>query len=189
MAHRWGGAAFALGNLLFLLNKLDDMARLFFGIVVEDIVSSESVALVVVGQVLLAIGYVALYRFHAPRASRAGRASLRLFTGGGLALTVGHVTFLRRFVEAVPFGESVFVLVLAGLLTSLVGLIGFGASRLRSRDWLPLATGVVGLVAFLGVRGPVVTPTFLALRTVFALGLIALGVVLAVSPNAAVRRR
>ncbi len=26
--HRWGGAAFVLGNLLFITNKLDEMSRM-----------------------------------------------------------------------------------------------------------------------------------------------------------------
>ncbi len=29
--HQWGGAAFVLGNVLFIVNKLNEMSRLFLG--------------------------------------------------------------------------------------------------------------------------------------------------------------
>jgi hypothetical protein len=37
--HQWGGAAFVLGNLLFIVNKLDEMSRLFLSRWMPDVIS------------------------------------------------------------------------------------------------------------------------------------------------------
>ena len=44
--------------------------------------------------------------------------------------------------------------------------------------WLPLATGLMGFCGFVLFSGPNINATFLAFRTLFALGLIGLGVML-----------
>jgi len=82
-----------------------------------------------------------------------------------------------------PYAENLFLLVIVGLLLSLIGLIWFGILNLRrpvlSRwQWLPLATGLLGFISFVGLRGEEITASFLFFRTLFALGLIGLGVTL-----------
>jgi len=44
--------------------------------------------------------------------------------------------------------------------------------------WLPLATGLMGFIGFFLFRGELITATFLFFRTLFALGLIGLGLTL-----------
>jgi hypothetical protein len=65
----------------------------------------------------------------------------------------------------------------------LIGLIWFGILNLRrpvlSRwRWLPLATGLMGFIGFVLLGGAEITAIFLFFRTLFALGLIGLGVTL-----------
>ena len=56
--HQLGGMAFVLGNLLFLVNKLDEMSRLFLGRWMPDLISGQNPVLILLGQVALIIGYV-----------------------------------------------------------------------------------------------------------------------------------
>ena len=70
---RWGGAAFVLGNLLFIVNKLDEMSRLFLGRWMPDVISGQDLLLILSGQVALIVGYVAFYQCYAPRVGRFGR--------------------------------------------------------------------------------------------------------------------
>ena len=91
---RWGGAAFMLGSLLFLVNKLNEMGRLFFSRWVADVISGQDTLLVVIGQVAYIIGYVAFWLLYADRVGRAGKNALRLVCGGGIILAVGHVAFM-----------------------------------------------------------------------------------------------
>ena len=51
--HQWGGAAFVLGNILFLINKLNEMSRLFLGRWMPDLISGQNPALIFLGQVAL----------------------------------------------------------------------------------------------------------------------------------------
>lgn len=181
--HQWGGAAFVLGNLLFLANKLNDMSRLFLGRLIPDVISGENPGLIALGQVVLIVGYVTYYRFYARRATRVGKNALRLFSGGGILLTIGHLGFMSVLTDAFPQAESLFLLIFVGLLCSLVGLIWFGLLNVRqpisSRwSWLPLITGLLGFCGFVVFRGTEITPIFLVFRTLFALGLIGLGVAL-----------
>jgi hypothetical protein len=181
--HRWGGAIFALGNLLFMVNKFNDMSRLFLGRTMPDVISNQSPALILLGQVSLTIGYVAYYQFYASRVGKSGRNALRLFSGGGILLAFGHFGFMSVLVNALPFIEGLFGFVVIGLLFSLTGLIWFGILNLRepvlSRwHWLPLLTGLLGFIGFVFLRGQEITAIFLAFRTLFALGLIGLGVTL-----------
>jgi hypothetical protein len=181
--HRWGGAIFALGNLLFMTNKLNDMSRLFLGRTVPDVISNQTPALILLGQVSLTIGYLAYYQFYASRLGKLGRNALRLFSGGGIVLAFGHFGFMSVLVDVLPFLEGLFGFVVIGLLISLTGLIWFGILNLRQPilnrwRWLPLLTGVLGFIGFVFFRGQEITAIFLAFRTLFALGLIGLGITL-----------
>ena len=181
--HQWGGAAFVLGNLLFMVNKLNEMSRLFLGRWMPDVISGQNLALIFLGQVALIIGSVAYYHFYARRAGQPGRNALRLFSGGGIVLAIGHFSFMSDLVAVLPVVEYLFLLVLIGSLCSLIGLIWFGIRNLREPVlrrclWLPLATGLMGFIGFVLFRGTEMTATFLFFRTLYALGLIGLGVIL-----------
>ena len=81
------------------------------------------------------------------------------------------------------FAEPLFLLVIVGLLLLLIGLIWFGVLNLRQPvlshgHWLPLVTGLMGFVGFFLFSGEEVTATFLFFRTMFACGLIGLGIIL-----------
>lgn len=185
---KWGGAAFMLGSTLFLLNKLNEMSRLFLSRPMPDVISGQNMFLIIVGQAALIIGYVAFFRQYAPRMGRFGKNALRLLCGGGILLAVGHVTFMSSLAEYVPpsilpYAENLFLLVLIGLLLLIIGLIWFGILSLRQPvlahwQWLPLATGLMGFIGFFLFSGGVITATFLFFRTLFALGLFGLGLVL-----------
>ena len=55
--YRLAGAAFMLGNVLFILNKADEMSRLFLGRAIPDVISGENLLLILVGQVALITGF------------------------------------------------------------------------------------------------------------------------------------
>ena len=178
---RWGGAAFVLGNLLFIANKLNEMSRLFLGRPIPDVISGQNPGLIVLGQVALITGYLAYYRFYVRRVGRWGKHALRLFTAGGIVLALGHVSFMSGLKASLPFVENLFLLVLVGLLLVLAGLIWFGILNLRRPvlscwPWLPLATGLMGFIGFVLLGGAEITAIFLVFRTLFALGLIGLGI-------------
>jgi hypothetical protein len=177
--HRWGGAAFVLGNLLFITNKLDEMSRLFLGQRMPDVISGQNMLLILIGQAALIVGYVAFYQYYAPRTGRSGRNALRLFCGGGLMLALGHM----GFIDGVSMPEVFWAFVFLGLSVALAGLIWFGIVNLRQPvlerwRWLPLATGVMGFVGFFLFSGEEITAVFLLFRTIFACGLIGLGLTL-----------
>ena len=118
--HQWGGAAFVLGNVLFMVNKFDEMSRLFLGRWMPDVISGQNPALILWGQVALIIGYVAYYQFYSRRVGRQGKNALRLFSGGGIVLAFGHVGFmsvLENYLppSILPYAESLFLLVILGL--------------------------------------------------------------------------
>jgi len=185
---QWGGAAFVVGNVLFLANKVNEMSRLFLGRFIPDVISGQNPALILLGQAALILGYVAFYQFYSPRADRPGRIALRLFSGGGIVLALGHAGFISTLGDSLPsairpYVENLFLLVFISLLFLLIGLIWFGILNLRKRimnRWLglPLATGLMGLIGFGLFSGEEITATFLFFRTLFALGLIGLGVTL-----------
>src|SRR5688572_18451827 len=93
--HQWGGAAFMLGNLLFLVNKLNEMSRHFLSRPMSDVISGRDVLLIIIGQVALIIGYVAYFWLYSQRVGHLGKIGLRLFCGGGIVLALGHVSFMR----------------------------------------------------------------------------------------------
>lgn len=183
--HQLGGLAFVLGNLLFVVNKFDEMSRLFLGRRMPDVISGQDPALILIGQVALAIGFVAHYQFYATRVGRMGKYSLRLFSGGGLLVAVCHLGFISALgvylpASIRPYAEYLFFLLIIGLALSLAGLIWFGMLNLRRPvlnhwQWLPLATGLMGFIGFFLFSGEDITATFLFFRTLFAVGLIGLG--------------
>jgi hypothetical protein len=183
--YRWGGAAFMLGNVLFLLNKVNEMSRLFFARPMPDVISGQDPLLILIGQAALIFGYVAYYRFYSAQVGRFTRLALWLFSAGGIVLAIGHVSFMSSLAKYLPhalasYAESVFVLVLLGMLLLLIGLIWFGVLNIRRPimarwQWLPLATGLMGFIGFFLFSGEEITATFLLFRTLFALGLIGLG--------------
>jgi hypothetical protein len=190
----WGGIAFMFGNLLFLMNKLNEMSRLFLSRWMPDVISGQTPILILIGQVALIIGYVSFYRRYSQCVSRAGKIALSLFTGGGLIMAVGHVAFITELPSFLPLIiranlENLFVLVLFGLLLLVPGLIWFGVLNLRRPvifrwRWLPLFTGIMGFVGFFLFSGAEITAIFLLFRTMFAIGLIGFGLVFSLEPQA-----
>ena len=186
--YRWGGAAFMLGNLLFIANKLNEMSRLFLGKPMPDVISGQNPLLILIGQAALIFGYIALYKVYTLRVGRYGKYALRLFCGGGILVAIGHAGFISSLGERLPqsvlaVGENLFFLVMLGMFLLLAGLIWFGILNLRQGvlarlQWLPLATGLMGFIGFFLFSGEEITATFLLFRTLFALGLIGLGLVL-----------
>lgn len=61
ITHQWGGAAIMRGNVLFVVNKLNEMSRLFLGKWMADIISGQDILLIFIGQAALIIGYVAYF--------------------------------------------------------------------------------------------------------------------------------
>jgi hypothetical protein len=166
--------------VLFVVNKLDEMSRLFFSRPMPDVISGRNLGLILLGQVALLIGYVAYYQCYAPRVGQPGKIALRLFAGGGILLAIGHVSFMSALL---PSADPMFLLVIIGLLILLIGLIWFGILTIRqpvSRywRWLPLTTGLMGFIGFFVFSGEQITATFLFFRTLFACGLIGLGLIL-----------
>lgn len=184
--HQLGGLAFALGNVLFVVNKWDEMSRLFFRRFIPDVISGENPSLILLGQIALIIGYVAYYQFYAARANRDAKNALRLFSGGGIVVALTHLGFISALATYVPafvrpYVEYLFFLLILALAALLAGLIWFGALNLRQSvmgrwRWLPLFTGLMGFIGFFLFSGENITATFLAFRTLFAFGLIGLGV-------------
>ena len=185
---RWGGAAFILGSLLFLVNKLNEMSRLFLARWMPDVISGQDTLLILIGQAAFIIGYVGFWRLYGERVGRWGKNALRLFCGGGIVLAVGHVSFLSSLGDVVPlallpYAEGSFLLVIVGVLLLTSGLIWFGILNLRqpvlSRwQWLPLATGLMGFIGFFLFSGEQITAVFLLFRTLFALGLLGIGLMM-----------
>ena len=69
------------------------------------------------------------------------------------------------------------------MLVLLIGLIWLGILNLRQPvlgrwRWLPLATGLMGFLGFVVFGGQEITAVFLLFRTLFALGLMGLGLAL-----------
>lgn len=188
IVHQWGGLAFALGNVLFIVNKIDEMSRLFLGRWMPDVISGRDPILILIGQVALMIGYVTFYQYYAPRMERSDKHALRLFSGGGIVLAVGHLGFMSFLGTMLPpslrpYAESLFLVVILGLLLLIIGLIWFGILNARQPvlngwRWLPLATGLMGFIGFFLFSGEEITAVFLVFRTLFALGLIGLGMTL-----------
>src|SRR5947207_15820218 len=77
-AQHWGGLAFVVGNVLFVVNKLNEMSRLFLSRPMPDVISGQNPGLILLGHVVLIIGYVAYYQCYAPRVGQPGTYALRL---------------------------------------------------------------------------------------------------------------
>ena len=184
----WAGAAFMLGNLLFIVNKLNEMSRLFLSRPMPDVISGQTSLLIFIGQMPLIIGYVGYYQLYVLKVGQTAKIALRLFSGGGILLAIGHVSFMSGLARTLPtpiqpYLENSFVLVLIGMLFLLIGLVWFGLINMRKPllarwQWLPLATGLMGFLGFIAFSDVQITATFLVFRTLFALGLIGLGLTL-----------
>lgn len=175
--HQWGGVAFMVGSLFFLVNKFNEMSRLFLSRWMPDVISGQDTLLILIGQIAFILGYVGFWKLYAARVGRWGKQALRLFCGGGIVLALGHVSFISSLP---PETEFLFVLVLVGMLLLISGLIWFGILNLRHPvlahwQWLPLATALMGFVGFFLFSGDEITAVFLLFRTLFALGLFGLG--------------
>lgn len=175
--HQWGGAAFMVGSLLFLINKLNEMSRLFLSRLMPDVIDGQNTLLILLGQVAFFFGYVAFWQLHAPQAGRWARKAMGLFCSGGVLVTLGHASFISSLPN---FAENLFTLVLLGMLLLVGGLIWLGILNLRQPvmahwRWLPLATGLMGFIGFFLFSGEEITAVFLLFRTLFALGLLGLG--------------
>jgi hypothetical protein len=173
----WGGAALMLGSLLFFVNKINEMSRLFLSKWMPDMISGQDMLLIIIGQVALIAGFAAYYLLYAKRAGRIGKIGLLLFCSGGVLLAVGHVAFM----PVIPSG--LFIFVILGVAAAIIGLILFGVANLRQPvltrwHWLPLATGLMGFIGFFLFSGAEITAVFLLFRTLFALGLFGLGLVM-----------
>ena len=171
---RISGAAFVLGNLLFLLNKVDEMSRHFLNHPIPDLISGEDRLLIAFGQLLLITGYVGFLKAYSP-AGKFACITFWMFAWGGVITAVGHTTFMN----GMP--EPLFALVLLGMLNLILGLILFGIGNLRFPvlahwKWLPLFTGIMGFIGFFLFSGEDPGAVFLLFRTLFALGLIGMGV-------------
>jgi hypothetical protein len=98
---------------------------------------------------------------------------------GGVLLAIGHISFT----SFVPEDSPTFLLVIFGVLLMVVGLTLFGAVNLRGKalqSWqlLPLLTGLLGFAAFVLLGNNQNPAVFLALRTLFGVGLALLGVIM-----------
>jgi len=100
--NRWGGAAYILGNVLFIINKLDEMSRVFLSRWMPDVISGQDPLLILIGNAALICGYAAFLRFYTPPLGRSGRAALSLFAWGGILLAAGHTGFISALGELVP---------------------------------------------------------------------------------------
>lgn len=175
--YQWGGAAFMLGSLLFLVNKLNEMSRLFLSHSVSDVIDGQDTLLILLGQLAFIFGYVAFWQLYAQRAGHWARMAMRLLCSGGILVAWGHTSFISSLPN---FAESLFALVLLGMLLLVSGLIWLGILNLRQPitahwRWLPLATGLMGFIGFFLFSGEEITAVFLLFRTLFALGLLGLG--------------
>jgi len=197
---RWGGAALMLGGALFLVNKLNEISRVLLHRPMADMIAGQDIPLIFLGQVCLVVGFVAFYRVFTSRAQGAAKIGLLLLSGGGVVLAVGHLVFfspppalaasLRPLAGAL---ESLFFLVILGVLALVVGLLLFGMVALRRPilgRWkaLPLLTGLAG-VGFIVLADEVVSGPFLVVRTLFALGIVGLGLVLSLEPRGSAEAR
>ena len=164
------------------------MSRHFLSRPMPDAISGDNPLLILIGQVALVIGYMAYLRVYIPRAGKFTRNMLRLFCWGGTLVAIGHISFMSALARTLPpaigqMVESFFLLVLLGMFLLFPGLILFGISNLRKPilscwQWLPLATGLMGFTGFFVFSGEAITVTFLFFRTLFAMGLIGLGLIL-----------
>ncbi len=174
---QWGGVAFMLGSLLFLVNKLNEMSRLFLSRSMPDVIDGQNTLLILLGQLAFIFGYVAFWQLYSQRTGRWARMAMRLFCSGGILVAWGHTSFISSLPN---FAENLFALVLLGMLLLVSGLIWLGILNLRQPimahwRWLPLATGLMGFIGFFLFSGEEMTAVFLLLRTLFALGLLGLG--------------
>jgi hypothetical protein len=177
--HRLTGAALMVGSLLFIVNKVDDMGRVYLNQSLPDLITGESLLALAIGQVALALGVVGCYLVYAKRTNLLGKLGLILLAVGGVLLALGHISFT----SFVPEDSPTFLLVIFGVLLMVLGLTLFGLVNLRSKalqSWqlLPLITGLLGFAAFVLFGNDQNPAVFLAMRTLFGVGLALLAIVM-----------
>jgi hypothetical protein len=155
------------------------MGQVYLNQSLPDLITGESLLALAIGQTALALGVVGRYLLYAKRTNLVGKIGLSLLVIGGVLLAIGHISFTSFVLEDSP----TFLLVVFGVLLMVVGLTPFGLVNLRSKalqSWqlLPLITGLVGLAAFVLFGNDQYPAVFLALRTLFGVGLALLGVVM-----------
>lgn len=185
---RWSSLALMLGSFLFLVNKLDEMSRLFLGRWMSDVISGRNALPILIGQVAFIIGYAGFWQQYAPRSNRISKIALRLLCGGGIAVALSHIGFISALGTIVPpairpYTENLFFVLVIGLLLMVIGLIWFGVLALQRQvalrwRWLPLATGLMGFTGFFLFSGEEISAVFLFFRTLSALGLLGLGLLM-----------
>ena len=65
--HRLTGAALIGGSLLFIVNKFNDMSRIYLNVPLRDVIPGENVLLVALGQILFVVGCLGCYLVYAKR--------------------------------------------------------------------------------------------------------------------------
>lgn len=90
---RWSGAALIVGSLFFIVNKFNDMSRVFLNKPIPDLITGQSIGLIAIGQIALVIGLLGCHRLYARRCNRTGKIGLILLLSGGVLLAFGHITF------------------------------------------------------------------------------------------------
>jgi hypothetical protein len=180
--HRWGGIAFTLGVVIFLLSRF------------RHLVGTPEGALwllIPAGFALWIVGLIAFRARYGPRARGLGRSGLDLAVAGIVLLAVGHVGLLLHLLGPSVIRDIAgagFVPVLLGTVLLAVGALLFGIDALRG-DVLPrlhaapLVTGLVGLawMIFANDSRPDGTnpEAFIAMRTLFGLGWLVVALVFA----------
>jgi len=175
--NRWTGGALVIGSLLFIVNKFNDMSQTYLNRPMPDLITGRDIAWLALGPVLLAIGCWGWYQIYAKRSSAPAKVGLAMLLTGAISLALGHASFVSFQ------AEPMFLFVILGVFLMTAGLILFGAVNLRLkaiRRWpfLPLVTGLLGFVGFVVFGGKEYPAIFLALRTLFGLGLVMMGVTL-----------
>ena len=184
---RWGGVAFVLGVVIFLLSRFRHLVGM---------PEAGLWLLIPAGFALWILGLVAFRAHYGPRARGIGRAGLHLTVVGIALLAVGHVGLLLHLVgpHAVRHVAGAgFVPVILGTFLLTVGALVFGLDAVRG-DVLPrlraapLVTGLVGLAWMLFAfdsRPDGANPeAFLAMRTLFGVGWLVVALVLATDRSA-----
>ena len=183
-----GGAAFVFGNLLYIANKLNEMSRLFLGRPMPDVISGQNPTLIILGQ-------------GGPYHWLRGLLSVLLPACGAVGQECAPPAQRRRYpVDVWPCQfhvqpRGLHIAFFSALCSVAVSACDRWFAVLAHRPDLvrhtqlapvsfePLALAAIGyrLTGFIGfvlLRGAEITAIFLFFRTLFALGLIGLGVTL-----------
>lgn len=177
---RWGGIAFTVGVVVFLLSRFRHLASVPDGALW---------LLIPAGFALWIVGLTAFRARYRPSTSAMGRRGLDLTVAGIVLLAVGHLGLLlhlmgpqlvRHLTGAafVPVGLGTLLLTVGALLFGLDAVRGDVLPRLPA---LPLVTGLLGLawMIFANDSRPVEgnPEAFMTMRTLFGLGWLGIALV------------